>query len=168
MFVEKNIDPFIEPFRDWAFVKFGLFTSGVIAEVTGFIDLFSTDINYAYLLFSLIILDSIGKIIKIYFIDHSQDFSFDLLLRKLIYKTSSYLIVCIAFVMFSNQFEPDVRRLEFGAFFGLSLLELFSVAGHFKLVGYIIAIVKQLGSGKLDFEKLKQEADKYNIKKNKD
>lgn len=165
MFYEKVVRPFIEPFADWFLLKISLFTTVVVAQVSGFLDLFETEIGYVYLLFCLVVLDAIGKTINIYFVEHTNDWDLDLFLRKTIYKVSSYIVVCLAFIMFSNQFESDTSRLEYGAYLGLSVLELVSIAGHFKLIGYLVAVVKQIATGKIDFEKLKEEAQKYHVKK---
>lgn len=164
MFYQKVIDPFVAPFIDFFLIKVSLFTGIVLAQVTGILDMFSTPKGYYYTLIGLIIADAVSKSVRVYFIEKGG-WDFDLFIRKSLYKCTVYFVICMSFTMFSNQWEGGSNSIQYAAYMGLSVLELFSIALHHKLLGYLIAVFKQIASGKINAEKLKEEAKRFSVKK---
>ena len=164
MFYHKVIEPLLQPFKELAeYTGMKLFLIGA-AMVSEFSlgDMFETPSGYAWALFFLVVGDSLSKSIRIWFIEKETDWNIDYFIRKFLYKLASYALVVLGGTIWSNQFA-DSNHIIYVVYAGLGALEVISIARHQKVFGYLVAFGKQVAQGKIDFQKLKQLADEYEL-----
>lgn len=167
MFFEQVIRPFIRPFEqasDYLVGKLALLISAFPIGVS--YELFETPQVFWETLFYLMILDIIAKHIYIHN-NTDVEWSADLLIRKTIFKGSSYIIVCTTATLMSNGWELGTNYLQYIAYLGLCILEVFSIAKHIRFLDYFLALFKELSKGAgMNVENIKDAADKHNQQAN--